>query len=91
MGKTTVSSSTFSNVAKSSYKPKLKSTKFQFKSPLQKQKAEKVEQLKGNKHGVSLSSGAYNTTTYAGAGHLYSDQFPKIFWDDREWENGGNF
>jgi len=47
MGKTTVSSSTFSNVAKSSYKPKLKSTKFQFKSPLQKQKAEKVEQLKG--------------------------------------------
>ena len=47
MGKTTVSSSTFSNVAKSSYKPKLKSTKFQFKSPLQRQKAEKVEQLKG--------------------------------------------
>ena len=47
MGKTTVSSSTFSNVAKSSYKPKLKSTKFQFKSPFQKQKAEKVEQLKG--------------------------------------------
>ena len=47
MGKTTVSSSTFSNVAKSSYKPKLKSTKFKFKSPFQKQKAEKVEQLKG--------------------------------------------
>jgi hypothetical protein len=53
--------------------------------------SDKVEQLKGNKHGVSLSSGAYNTTTYAGAGHLYSDQFPIIFWDDREWENGGNF
>ena len=47
MGKTTVSSSTFSNVAKSSYKPKLKSTKFKFKSPLQRPKAEKVEQLKG--------------------------------------------
>ena len=56
MGKTTVSSSTFSNVAKSSYKPKLKSTKFQFKSPFQKQKAEKAEGLKTQIQGSAVTA-----------------------------------
>ena len=40
---------------------------------------------KGNRHGVTLSSGSYNTSTYAGAGHLQYDQFPTIFWDDANW------
>lgn len=43
---------------------------------------------KGNRHGVSLSSGSYNTTTYAGAGHLQYDQYPTIFWDDSNWDGG---
>ena len=45
----------------------------------------KIEQLKGNKHGVTLSSGTYNIDTYGGAGHLHYDQHPVIFWNDRDW------
>jgi len=61
MGKTTVSSSTFSNVAKSSYKPKLKSTKFQFKSPFQKQKEEKAEGLKTQIQGSAVTANVATT------------------------------
>ena len=56
MGKTTVSSSVFSNVAKSSYKPKLRSTKFKFVSPLQKQQAEKSEGLKTQIQGSAVTA-----------------------------------